>query len=149
MTSSTFSSSLDRKRQRCSYKMDHSIIGSKSLDFYFWGHLKSSAYSTPVENEEKLRQRMFNVANKIVNSMETLRCVNNNFVRRLQKCVDLDGGHFQNSFYCYFYDKICKVNNFLHDQAFLLIYNICYQDGRLCLLVARPNTSVSNSLTDV
>ncbi|ENN73740.1 hypothetical protein YQE_09659, partial [Dendroctonus ponderosae] len=44
-----------------------------ALDFYFWGHLKNTVYSTEVNTIEELHERIFNISNKIKTSIQTLR----------------------------------------------------------------------------
>ncbi|KYN39069.1 hypothetical protein ALC56_06495, partial [Trachymyrmex septentrionalis] len=50
-----------------------------SLDFYFWGHLISIMYSTPVNNVDVLRERLRN-------GFETIRTISNIFERLRDSC---------------------------------------------------------------
>lgn len=65
------------------------------LDFYFWGHLKSLVYKTPVENQEDLRNRIIMACENIKNTPGLFRNVRNSMIRRLDACILAEGGHFQ------------------------------------------------------
>lgn len=66
------------------------------MDFYFWGHMKTLVYNgVDINDEDELRHRVFQAAETIRAMPNTLERVRNNWLRRLQACVDSDGGHFE------------------------------------------------------
>lgn len=63
-------------------------------DFFLWGHLKSLVYNTiPIANVHELRQRLNAALDTITVPM--LQRVQENIVRRLNLCIEMDGGHFE------------------------------------------------------
>ena len=65
------------------------------LDFYFWGHLKSLVYSTPINNVEDLRQRIIDCCNSIKQKPGIFERVRQSMRRRLECCIQIQGGHFE------------------------------------------------------
>lgn len=63
------------------------------LDFYFWGSLKSYLSHQPASNLTQLRSKITEYATSI--SQSTLQRVNLNFEKRVQKCIEANGGHFE------------------------------------------------------
>ncbi|KAJ8940238.1 hypothetical protein NQ318_016694, partial [Aromia moschata] len=57
-------------------------------DFFIWGDLKQKVYSVRIENEEQLWNIIQNT------NEETLRRVHFNFLRRIDFCINGNGGHF-------------------------------------------------------
>jgi len=64
-------------------------------DFFFWGHLKTLVYSTPVLTLEELQQRIIFTSNIIQHVMMDFRKIRQNFYRRIELCVQQNGGHFE------------------------------------------------------
>lgn len=65
------------------------------LDFFLWGHLKSLVYTTPVETVEELRNRIMASCNTIRNTPGIFERVRQSLRRRLEACVTVGGGHFE------------------------------------------------------
>lgn len=63
------------------------------LDFFLWGHVKSSVYRTPVENEDVLRGRIRQAFRDVTPLI--LENVHNNIRRRAQACLDAQGRNFE------------------------------------------------------
>jgi len=64
-------------------------------DFFFWGHLKNKVYSTLLRNTDKLRQRIEIEANFLREDGALVRRVMAGMRRRMQLCVDRNGGHIE------------------------------------------------------
>lgn len=64
-------------------------------DSYLWGHLDALVYTTPINDVEDLRQRIIHAFQTIRNTDGILRRVNTSFYRRLEACIQSDGGHFE------------------------------------------------------
>ncbi|XP_066262388.1 uncharacterized protein [Euwallacea similis] len=65
------------------------------LDFLLWGHLKSVVYRTPVTTQEELWQRIQNAVNDLPGNDEVMQRIQFNFIRRINFCVRVNGGHFE------------------------------------------------------
>lgn len=64
------------------------------MDFYLWGRLKQIVYSRPLDNNiDQLKQRIREAVQSI--SLEEVRRSYNEFLARLQICVDVGGGVFE------------------------------------------------------
>lgn len=66
-----------------------------SLYFCLWGHLKSLVYSTPIETEEELRNRIVASCQTIRNTPGIFQRVRGSMRRRAEACILAEGGHFQ------------------------------------------------------
>lgn len=64
-------------------------------DSFFWGALKSKVYSSPINTEDELWARIQNVSQSIKNNAEMLQRVQFNFLRRINLCIQENGGHFE------------------------------------------------------
>ncbi|RZC32396.1 hypothetical protein BDFB_015208, partial [Asbolus verrucosus] len=64
-------------------------------DFFLWPYIKNSIYTTPVDNLENLRHRITNKIEELNNTLNILKNVINSFKRRVLKCFQEGGGHFQ------------------------------------------------------
>lgn len=64
------------------------------LDFYFWGMVKSRVYKTSVNSKEELQRRVNDVMAHI-SPDEIERATTLEVRKRLQKCVNVDGRHFE------------------------------------------------------
>ncbi|KYN29267.1 hypothetical protein ALC57_01390, partial [Trachymyrmex cornetzi] len=65
------------------------------LDYFLWGHLKSLVYTTPIENENDLRNRIVASCEAIRNTPGIFERVRQSLRRRLDGCIMAQGGHFQ------------------------------------------------------
>ena len=65
------------------------------LDFYFWGHMKSLVYDTPVDNAEELVARIAVAAGEIRNSPGIFQNVRRSMRRRCEACIVARGRNFE------------------------------------------------------
>lgn len=65
------------------------------LDFFFWGAMKDRVYATPVESELDLIGRIVVAAGDIAVIPNVFDSVRRSLLRRLEKCVEVNGGHFE------------------------------------------------------
>ena len=63
------------------------------LDFYPWGKVKDEAYFNRPESREEMKQKIKDICANVPAS--ELNAVDRNFRRRLQKCIDQQGGIFE------------------------------------------------------
>ena len=63
------------------------------LDFYLWVHLKSNVYKSPIKDGDELKIRI-NMEMKSI-SKGTLNNVFLNIVKRMNRCISVDGDHFE------------------------------------------------------
>lgn len=66
-----------------------------SLDFFLWGHIKSLVYTTPIENEDDLINRIIAACNTVRNTPGIFERVRSSMRRRAESCIIVGGGHFQ------------------------------------------------------
>ena len=64
-----------------------------SCDFYLWGTLKQKVYANNPHNLDQLKENITNAIRKI--TREELQAVSANIVKYAQKCIDVNGEHFQ------------------------------------------------------
>jgi hypothetical protein len=64
------------------------VISLNPLDFYVWGHPKTSVYSGPVVNEETLDQCIFYACQIIHNCPGTFERVRQSMIRCVHACLD-------------------------------------------------------------
>lgn len=64
-------------------------------DSFLWGTLKSMVYSTPVNTENELWARIQNAAQTIKTDRQMLQNVQTNFLRRINLCIQENGGHIE------------------------------------------------------
>jgi hypothetical protein len=64
------------------------------LDYHVWGYLKAMVYSHKLNTREELLQRILSAARSIYNAA-ALRKVTSCLVTRVRKCIQADGGHFE------------------------------------------------------
>jgi hypothetical protein len=62
-------------------------------DFFLWGHLKEIVYQENPHTLEDLRNNITNAVQGI--TADVLRLVSRNMCRRMQSCLQQNGGHFQ------------------------------------------------------
>lgn len=65
------------------------------MDYYFWGHLKSLVYSTPINTVEQLIDRIFVHAGDLRNDIQTLFRVQRSMSNRAAKCIRVNGAHIE------------------------------------------------------
>ena len=66
------------------------------LDFYFWGHLKSLVYNDIIHTREELWRKIQEIVNVIRENHRVLFNVRHNLNKRLRKCIEVNGRHFEN-----------------------------------------------------
>jgi hypothetical protein len=64
------------------------LVDLSPSDFYLYGHLRTTGLSTPIENEEKLRQHIFYVRQSIRNNRGISEMMRQSTVRRVRACID-------------------------------------------------------------
>ena len=64
------------------------------LDYHGWGYMKAIAYVQKVKTREELLQRILSAARSISNAA-VLRIVTSCLIIRARKCIQADGGHFE------------------------------------------------------
>jgi hypothetical protein len=65
------------------------------LDYHAWGYMKAMVYEQKGNTREELVHRIFSAARSI-NNAAVLRKVTSYLVTRVRKCMQADGGHFEN-----------------------------------------------------
>lgn len=63
------------------------------LDFFFWGHCKSIVYDNIPGSPDELLEKM-HIAMATIDE-EMLSNVHRSFIRRVQACIQMGGGHFE------------------------------------------------------
>ena len=79
------------------------------LDFHLWRHLKSIVYATSIEHAEILRNRIEQGFRQIRETPGMIERVTKSMTRRVQACLQMQGGHFFASFV-----KVIKTENSLY-----------------------------------
>jgi len=65
------------------------------LDFYLWGHMKSSVYETKFDSRAALRRRIFAAADHIRNHPHNISSATESLLIRAADCITTGGGHFE------------------------------------------------------
>jgi hypothetical protein len=65
----------------------------KALDYHVWGYMKAMVYAHKV-NKRELLQRILSAARSI-NNAAVLRRVTSSLATLVRKCIQADGGHFE------------------------------------------------------
>lgn len=65
------------------------------LDFNLWGSMKSLVYSTHINTQEELRNRIIEAGATLKNSPDTLSKVRKAWIRRAKCCIQQNGGHIE------------------------------------------------------
>ena len=68
------------------------------LDFHLWGHLKSIVHATSIEHAEILRDRTEQGFRQIRETPGTIERVTRWMTRRVQACLQMQGGQFSSIF---------------------------------------------------
>lgn len=66
-------------------------------DYFLWGYLKNKVYSVPINTAEQLWERILWAANNVRQNVESLRKTHFNFLRRINACINANGGHFEHT----------------------------------------------------
>ena len=65
------------------------------LDFFLWGYMKTEVYSSPVESEMELVQRIHAAAIIIQTTPHIFQRTRDSLRRRYQLCNEVNGAHFE------------------------------------------------------
>ena len=65
------------------------------LDYYLWGHTKTSVYETKVHSRAELRHRIFAVADHICNHPDNIASATQSVLLHAENCIATGGGHFE------------------------------------------------------
>jgi len=70
-------------------------VGLTHLDFCLWGWMKSEVYKEKVNTRDELVARIMNSAAIIKQErQDDLRRATRTFAKRVEKCIEVDGGDF-------------------------------------------------------
>ena len=103
-----------------------------SCGFYLSGTLKQNVYANNPHNLDQLKENIINAIRKI--TREELQAVSANVVKRVQKCIDVNGEHFQHK--TIFYNTIGNLNNAIgnlnNERVFLfsITFSVLLLSGR-------------------
>jgi len=71
-------------------------VGLTPSDFYLWGWMKSEVYKEKVNTKDELVARIMNSAAIIKQErQEDLRRATRTIAKRVEKCIEVDGGIFE------------------------------------------------------
>jgi hypothetical protein len=71
-------------------------VGAHRLDFCLWGWMKSEVYKEQVNTRDELVARIMNSAAVIKQErLENLRRATRTVAKRVEKCIEVDGGIFE------------------------------------------------------
>jgi len=71
-------------------------VGAYRSDFCLWGWIKSEVYKEKVNTKDELVARIMNSAALIQQEHQhDLRRATSNIAKRVEKCVEVDGGIFE------------------------------------------------------
>ncbi|KAL7307837.1 hypothetical protein TKK_0000157 [Trichogramma kaykai] len=93
---STLSLTLDwcsTERQRSFISWPAPSPDLSPLDFFYWGAIKEKIYNSEIRSMEDLEERITQATAAVTGEM--LPLVRQNFVKRLRKCIERQGGHFE------------------------------------------------------
>jgi hypothetical protein len=66
------------------------------LDFCLWGWMKSEVYRRKVDTWDELLDRIMDAIARIKERQDELRRATHHVLTRVAKCIDVDGGIFEN-----------------------------------------------------
>jgi hypothetical protein len=69
------------------------------LDFCLWSWMKSEIYRRKVDTRDELLQRIMDVIAHMKERQDALRRATRHVLTRVAKCIDVDGGIFENLLY--------------------------------------------------
>lgn len=64
-------------------------------DFFLWGRVKELVYEVEIRDAQQLRRRIFQAFNRVRNEQETIINAVRSVRRRLQLCIQRDGGYIE------------------------------------------------------
>jgi len=74
-------------------------VGTYRLDFCLWGWMKGEVYKEKVNTRDELLARIMNSAALIKQeSQDDLRRATRTVAKRVEKCIEVDGGIFEHHF---------------------------------------------------
>jgi hypothetical protein len=65
------------------------------LDFCIWGYVKSLVYRNSINTLEELKQKIQDSFDTIKNKPDLCNNIRRSLQRRIQICVEMNGGHFE------------------------------------------------------
>jgi len=74
--------------------MATTVTVTDPLDYHVWGYVKAIVYAHKVNAREELFQRILSAARSINNAAVLLKVISS-LVTRVRKCIQADGGHFE------------------------------------------------------
>jgi hypothetical protein len=69
------------------------------LDFCLWGWMKSKVYKTKVDTQDELLDLINKIVASIKECPDALRRATRHVLTRVAKCINVDGGIFENVLY--------------------------------------------------
>jgi hypothetical protein len=66
------------------------------MDYGLWGWMKSQVYEMKLNTRDKLLARIFDAAARIKERHDQLRRTTRDFCKRAAKCIEVEGGIFEN-----------------------------------------------------
>jgi hypothetical protein len=64
------------------------------IDYHVWGYMRAMMYVHKLNTREELLQQILSAARKIITAA-VLRKFTSSLVTRFRKCIQADGGHFE------------------------------------------------------
>jgi len=87
-------------------------VGLYRLDFCLWGWMKSEVYKEKVNTREELVARIMNRAALIKQErQDELRRATRTVAKRVEKCIEVDGGIFEHFFELLQFIEIIYITN--------------------------------------
>lgn len=65
------------------------------MDFCIWGYLKTIVYNSSINHRNELNEKIINSVNLLRNDEDLLFKIRQSFVKRIAKCIEVNGGHFE------------------------------------------------------
>ena len=93
-------------------KMQLFEFGAYKLDFCLWGWMKSEVYKEEVNTRDEFVARIMNSVALIKQErQDDLRRATRTVAKRVEKCVEVDGGIFEHSLWI-----VAIYRDYLHNQ---------------------------------
>ena len=93
-------------------KIQQFEFGAYGLGFRLWGWMKSEAYKEQVNTRDELVARIMNSAALIKQErQDDLRGATRTVAKRVEKCIEVDGGIFEHYFELLQFIEIIYINN--------------------------------------
>ena len=87
--------------RRCEVEWVPSSRDLTQLDFFLWEKIKQNIYKTKIRDINQLKERIRRECSKIDADVELFHGVHQNFEKRINTCIDMDGNHIENTFSCF------------------------------------------------